>query len=253
MSEKRWPLPHQQPERLKSEVEWSGYVGVDNIEGITERVKAIVVPGRTFVIVRTDSGPPRVEAGSTLYINPEAMRKPIGCHMGEHGGGMSVNMAPGIRGFGVSYDSTYVHGEGSHPMTGQEVRDRANAERRERFNWSHFEIHGGLDGPRRGLDLITIRSCNRDWYEEMIQVIPADIPWQLRHERDALTLDAAAELLDDTARGETPDVYHPSHGIEREQAEITRHVMSTMAANLRKWREPLTKDEQFPVFEGMRW
>jgi hypothetical protein len=258
---KPWPLPHQSTDRLTNSIDWAGFVGVDNIDGIFERVKKIVVPGRSFTIIRTDSveqwTSPRVDQGATLYMGP-AYREPLECKKGEHLAATSVNMGPRVlAGFGMHADSVYDHeADGAHVMTGKEVRDRVYTDRiiggknygPDRFDWCHVTINGGIDGYRPGHDRITIIRQNEHGYQEMIDVIPADIAWQQRYERDAITADQIAGLLE----RDDHDEYSPADGITRDEATAAAAVVRRVAVGLRTWREPLTKHEVFPVVKEMR-
>lgn len=58
--------------------------------------------------------------------------------------------------------------------------------------------------------------------------------------------DALVEVMADVV-----DDYHPAAGIRGEDAAIAVDAVRAVAANLRKWREPLAKYEAFPVVENL--
>lgn len=255
-----WPLSHQRTEVLEAHPEWAGFVGVDNIDAIFERVKKIVVPGRSFTIIRTDSdvlrNPPRVDQGATLYMG-KAYREPLECKKDDSHGWISANMGPRLLGgFGMGYGWVF-EDMTTRPMTGKEVRERVYTDRiiggknygPDKFDWSHVTIHGGVEGYRQGQDRITIIRENENGYREMIDVVPCDIAWQQRYERDALTLDQAVERLQESKA--SVDEFHPCHGISDADAFTAIAVLERMTMNLRKWQEPLAKHEAFPVVKEM--
>lgn len=226
-------LPHMRVEQLAGAREWRGFVGVDNVHAIAERFTRIVVPGRTFVIVRRSEGalrPSRVEHGASLYTGP-ALRPPVEVAVNVYGAGVSVNMGPRIgAGFSVSVCAGYHAGlDTEELLTAEQVRDAVHAggRLRARFDWSWLEISGGVDGYSRDADRISMLSCNEHGHRELVEVIAADASWETRVDRDALAAEQIAAALEADGNAAA--------------AAAVRAVGARVLAD----REPLSVHEQF--------
>lgn len=231
-------LAHMRPDALERATTWRGFVGSDTLPGLTVRIRRIVVPGRSFVLSETTSKsrPARVEQGMCLFVG--GFRDPIEEFCGEFGAGVSVTMGPQIGGFGLSCDRNVDVGLSSgdpnarsRPLTSVEVHAALTREEfPPQFDWTWVEITGGLqEGRCLPADRISIVRRNKHGYRVVVDVVAADLAWQQRYERDALTADLIAKSL-------------KAAGDERSAAAV-----AAVAARIRTDCEPLSEQEVYPV------